>query len=235
MTPFLAELTGTCVLMTLGNGVVANVVLPSSKGHGAGWIVIALGWAMAVFCGVFVASRGSEAHLNPAVTLAFAALGKFNWNDVPLYMAGQFLGAILGSFLVWVCYQQQFNATTDAGLKRACFCTSPAIHNPFSNLLTEALATFVLILGVLFIQSPETEMGAIKAIPVSFLVLAIGLGLGGPTGYAINPARDLGPRLLHAILPLTPKGTSDWGYAWIPVAGPVIGALCAAGIFSLLQ
>jgi glycerol uptake facilitator protein len=234
MNSFISELTGTALLLLLGNGVVANVVLDKTKGNSSGWIVITLGWAIAVFAGVYVAAPGSGAHLNPAVTIALAALGKFSWADVPLYIVAQFAGAMLGTTLVWLAYRQHFAATADAGGKLAVFCNAPAIRSVPNNLITEIIGTFALVMGVLFILPPEKTLGALDALPVALLVLGIGLSLGGPTGYAVNPARDLGPRIMHAILPIAGKGSSDWGYAWIPVVGPVIGGLIAAGVYALL-
>jgi glycerol uptake facilitator protein len=234
MTPFLGEFTGTALLIVLGQGVVANVVLNKTKGQNSGWIVISFGWGMAVFVGVYSSAAASGAHLNPAVTLAFAVLGKIQWEIVPFYIVAQLLGAMTGSFLAWLTYRHHFEATADADAKLAVFATGPAIRSPLDNLLTEIIGTFVLIWGVLFIASPANSLGALDALPVGLLVLAIGLSLGGPTGYAINPARDLGPRIMHALLPIPQKRDADWGYAWIPVVGPLIGALLAAGAFRLL-
>jgi glycerol uptake facilitator protein len=235
MTPFLGEFTGTALLIVLGQGVVANVVLNKTKGNNGGWIVICFGWGMAVFVGVYSSAAASGAHLNPAVTLAFAVLGKISWDIVPFYIAAQMLGAMTGSFLAWLTYRHHFEETADAEAKLAVFATGPAIRSSIDNLLTEIIGTFVLIWGVLFIASPANSLGALDALPVGLLVLAIGLSLGGPTGYAINPARDLGPRIMHALLPIPGKRDSDWSYAWIPVAGPLIGALLAAGAFKLLR
>ena len=219
------------MLILLGNGVVANVVLNKTKGNNGGWIVIAFGWAMAVFVGVFISSKASGAHLNPAVTAALAYLGKIAPETVPQYIGGQMLGAMLGSLLVVLSYRQHYTATDDTAGKLATFSTAPAIRNTFYNLLTEIIGTFVLVFAVLFIIAPDNSLGALDALPVAFIVLAIGLSLGGPTGYAINPARDLGPRIMHALLPIGRKGSSDWGYAWIPVVGPLIGGVLAAMIF----
>lgn len=235
MTPFLGEFIGTGMLILFGQTVVSNVVLEKSKGQNSGWIVISFGWAMAVFVGVYCSAAASKAHLNPAVTLAFAALGKFPWESVPLYIGAQFLGAMAGSLLAWLCFRPHFDKTADAEAKLAVFCTGPAIRSLGNNLVTEIIATFALILGVLFIASPSSSLGALDALPVSLLVLVIGLGPGGPTGYAINPARDLGPRIMHAILPVPGKRNSDWGYAWVPVLGPILGCLIAAGVYKLLQ
>lgn len=235
MNPFLGEFIGTALLIILGDGVVANVVLNKTKGNNSGWIVITFGWAIAVFVAVFVSSHFSKAHLNPAVTLAMAYLeNNFSWNDVPVYIGGQMLGAMAGSLLVWLSYKLHFAATPDADGKLAVFCTAPAIRSTPNNLITEIIGTFVLVFGVLYIASPSSSLGALDALPVGLLVLGIGLSLGGPTGYAINPARDLGPRIMHFILPIPAKRNSDWGYAWIPVVGPVIGGLLAGVVFKLL-
>ncbi len=233
MSAFLAEFLGTMFLIILGDGVVANVVLSKTKGNNGGWIVIAFGWAIAVFVGVFIASHGSGAHLNPAVTIAMAAFNGFPWNEVPDYIVAQFEGAMAGAFLVWCCYRQHFNETNDPALQLAAFCTAPAIRSTSHNLITEIIGTFILVLGVLFIAKPANALGALDALPVSLLILGIGLSLGGPTGYAINPARDLGPRIIHAILPIKGKGKSDWSYSWIPVIGPIAGGLLAAFIFKM--
>ncbi|CAN5678289.1 MIP/aquaporin family protein [soil metagenome] len=235
MHPFIYEFLGTAVLILFGNGVVANVVLNKSKGQNSGWIVIAFGWAMAVFFGVMVSMKGSGAHLNPAVTLTMAYLGRLDWSQVPVYLAGQMLGAMTGSLLVYLSYKQHFDETENADGKLACFCTHPAIRNPFYNFLTEMIATAVFIIGVLFIASPATSMGTIEALPVTFLVLAVGLSLGGSTGYAINPARDLGPRIMHFLLPVKGKRNSDWGYAWIPVIAPIVGGLLGTWVYHALQ
>ena len=231
MNIFTSELVGTAILILLGNGVVANVVLNKTKGNNSGWIVITFGWAMAVFIGVFMSSKTSGGHINPAITIALAYLGKVNLSLVPAYIGGQLLGAMLGSLLVWLAYKQHYTATDDTAAKLATFSTGPAIRNTFHNLITEAIGTFVLVFAVLFIIAPASSLGALDALPAAFIVLAIGLSLGGATGYAINPARDLGPRIMHAILPIGKKGSSDWAYSWIPVIGPVIGALIAAMIF----
>lgn len=234
MSPFFGELVGTGMLIVLGQGVVENVVLAKTKGQHSGWIVISFGWAIAVFVGVYCAASSSKAHLNPAVTLAFAALGKFPWAQVPVYVSAQLLGAMLGSTMAWLCYRPHFSVTTEAQAKLAVFCTGPAIRSAGDNLAAEIIGTFVLLLGVFYIASPTSSLGALDALPVGLLVLGIGLSLGGPTGYAINPARDLGPRIMHAILPIPGKGGSDWGYAWIPVVGPCLGALLAAFVYKLL-
>ncbi|MEK7818316.1 MAG: MIP/aquaporin family protein [Bacteroidota bacterium] len=233
MTPFLSELLGTMFLIILGDGVVANVLLNKTKGNSSGWIVITFGWAIAVFVGVYISSHGSAAHLNPAVTIAMASFNNFSWGDVPIYIAGQFVGAMLGAFIVWLSYKQHFDETSDASLQLAVFSTAPAIRNNFNNLLTEIIATFVLVMGVLFMTNPGTSLGTLNALPVGLLILGIGLSLGGPTGYALNPARDLAPRIMHAILPIKNKGTSDWSYSWIPVLGPIIGGVLAAFLFNI--
>lgn len=234
MTPFVAELLGTTFLIVLGDGVVANVVLSKTKGNNGGWIVITFGWAIAVFTGVYVASNGSGAHLNPAVTLAMATFNDFPWSDVPAYLAGQFVGSMLGAVLVWLSYKQHLDATKDPALQLATFCNAPAIRNTVHNLTSEIIGTFVLVLGVLFMSKPGSSLGTLDALPVALLVLGIGLSLGGATGYAINPARDLGPRIIHSILPIKNKGKSDWGYSWIPVVGPIVGGLLAAFIFKMV-
>ncbi|ANE49485.1 MIP/aquaporin family protein [Flavisolibacter tropicus] len=232
MSIFISELIGTALLILLGNGVVANVVLNKTKGNNGGWIVITFGWAIAVFVGVFVAAKNSGAHLNPAVTVAMSFLKKIPLETVPLYFAGQFGGAMLGAFLVWLLYRHHFTSTADAGLKLAVFATGPAIRDTTSNLISEIVGTFVLVFSVLYIAAPSSSLGALDALPVALLVLGIGLSLGGTTGYAINPARDLGPRIMHALLPINGKGSSDWSYSWIPVVGPIIGAILAALAFS---
>lgn len=242
MTPFVAEILGTMILILLGNGVVANAVLKGTKGNGSGWIEITTGWAFAVFAGVVVAGPVSGAHLNPAVTIGLAIAGKFPWADVPVWIAGEMIGAMLGAFLVWLFYKDHFDATEDEGGKLACFSTGPAISNPVSNLISEIIGTFVLIFSIFYLAGPSLDsevlgdaaigLGSIGALPVAIIVWVIGLSLGGTTGYAINPARDLGPRIMHAILPV--KGSSDWGYSWIPVVGPIIGAALAALLFGVL-
>lgn len=235
MSPFAAEFLGTTVLLLLGDGVVANVVLSKTKGHGAGWIVITVGWAMAVFTGVALVGDISGAHLNPAVTIGLAAAGKFAWANAPAYLLAQMLGAMFGAILVWLMHRSHFAATTDVDAKLGVFCTGPAIRNPVENLLSELFGTCVLVLGALMMASGEAGLGAVKALPIALIVLAVGLSLGGTTGYAINPARDLGPRLIHFLLPIPGKRDSDWGYAWIPVIGPVLGALAAAMTFQFVS
>jgi len=237
MSPFLAELLGTMLLIILGDGVVANVVLNRTKGQNSGWIVITAGWAFAVTVAVYAVGTFSGAHLNPAVTLGLAAIGKLAWGLVPLYIAAQLLGALLGATIVWLAYWPHWAVTESQASKLAVFCTAPAIRNPIANLLTEVIGTFVLVLGVLAILTPKNlnpaygwNVGFGPAL-VGVIVWAIGLSLGGPTGYAINPARDLGPRIAHAILPIPGKGSSDWAYAWIPILGPIIGGLIAAFLY----
>lgn len=234
MNNFLYEMIGTAFLILLGDGVVANVVLNKTKGNNGGWIVITFGWAIAVFVGVYVSAAHSGAHLNPAVTLAFAALERIPWTDVPAYIGGQFSGAMIGAVLVWLTYKKHFDETGDADGKLAVFCNSPAIPNVPFNLLTEIIGTFALVFGVLFISGADIKLGSLDALPVALLVLGIGLSLGGPTGYAINPARDLGPRIMHFIMPIPGKRDSNWGYSWIPVIGPVVGGLLAAWVFKML-
>jgi glycerol uptake facilitator protein len=232
------------LLIILGDGVVANVLLSRSKGQNAGWIVITTGWAIAVFVGVYAVGAISGAHLNPAVTVGLAAAGSFDWADVPLYIVAQMLGAFIGAVIVWLAYFQHWGATDDPGLKLAVFSTGPAIRNTVWNLVTEIIGTFMLVFGVLAIDGASMtdasgstfafNLGALGAIPVAFLVWGIGLSLGGPTGYAINPARDLGPRIAHFLLPIPGKGDSDWGYSWIPVVGPIIGGVIAAVVWIAL-
>ena len=231
MTPFLGEIIGTALLILLGDGVVANVVLTGTKGNNSGWIVITFGWAIAVFVGVLVSASASGAHLNPAVTLALATAGKFDWHQVPFYLLAQMIGACLGAFLVWAHYKPHFDVTGSPDGKLAVFCTAPAIRATGLNLVSEIIGTTVLAYAVLHITSPAGGLGSLDALPVALVVLVIGLSLGGTTGYAINPARDLGPRLMHALLPLPNKRDSDWNCAWIPTAGPIIGGLVAALIY----
>jgi glycerol uptake facilitator protein len=236
MSPFLGEFIGTALLIIMGDGVVANVVLNKTKGNNSGWIVITFGWAMAVFIGVFAATKmGSLGHLNPAVTIALASIGDFKTSLIAPYIAGQFAGAITGSVIVWMAYKQHFDETENKDLKLAVFCTAPAIRSTGHNLLTEIIGTFILMFGALAMTPASTPFATIDALPVGLLVLGIGLSLGGPTGYAINPARDLGPRIAHFILPIKNKRDSDWGYSWIPVLGPLIGAISAAHIYGLIQ
>ncbi len=226
ITPFMGEVMGTMFLIILGDGVVANVLLGKSKGNSSGWIVITTGWAFAVLVGVFVAlAFGSNAHLNPAVTIG-VAVSSGNWSEVPIYIAGQMVGAFLGAVIVFLTYFQHWGETPDPGLKLAVFSTGPAIRNVVWNNLTEIVGTFVLVLGVAAIGAGGAVDG-LGPFLVAGLVWGIGLSLGGPTGYAINPARDLGPRIAHQILPIPGKGGSDWGYGWIPVVGPIVGGILA--------
>lgn len=243
MSPYIAEFIGTAILILLGNGVVANVVLKGTKGNNSGWIVITTAWALAVFVAVVVAGPYSGAHLNPVVTLSAAIAHKFAWNLVPYYVLSQIAGAMLGSFLVWLMYKDHFEATEDQALKAAPFATAPAIRNKLSNLLSEIIGTFILIFVIFYFTDPSfgkpelttIGMGSMGAIPVAFLVWVIGLSLGGTTGYAINPARDLGPRLVHSLIPMKGKGNSDWGYAWVPVIGPIIGSVLATLLYLALK
>lgn len=242
MTPFTAELIGTMFLILLGAGVVANVILKGTKGNAGGWMVITTGWALAVFVGVVIAGPYSGAHLNPAVSIGLAIAGKFQWSEVPMYILAQLIGAMLGAFLAWCIYRDHFNETTDPDTQLAVFSTGPAIKNATFNLLSEIIGTFVLLFVVFYfteaeIKNPQSPigLGSLGAIPVAFLVWAIGLSLGGTTGYAINPARDLGPRIVHAILPIKHKGSSNWKYAWVPIIGPIIGAGVAALLFLVLS
>ncbi len=236
MTAYLFEFIGTAMLLLLGNGIVANILLKGTKGPDSGWVGISLAWGIAVFTGVFISADASGAHLNPAVTLGLAAAGKFSWSLVPGYMLAQLLGAMLGTTLVWLTYKKQYDATEDQGALLGTFATGPAIRSPLWNFITEVIGTFALVFGVMYIAGgthgdEPIKLGSLDALPVALLVIGIGLSLGGPTGYAINPARDLGPRIMHALLPLKGKGGSDWGYAFIPILGPLVGALLAAMAF----
>ncbi|HMR92786.1 MAG TPA: MIP/aquaporin family protein [Chitinophagaceae bacterium] len=233
MSPFLGEYIGSALLILLGGGVVANVVLSNTKGQNSGWIVITFGWAMAVFVGVYSSTTlGGSGHINPAVTIALSAFGDFDTSLTGTYLLAQLLGTFSGAVVVWLAYKQHFDATENKDLKLAVFSTAPAIRQPAYNLLTEAIGTFVLMLGALVMSKPAASMGTLDALPVALLVLGIGLSLGGPTGYAINPARDLGPRVAHFILPIKNKNNSDWSYAWVPILGPIAGALLAAWVYS---
>lgn len=235
MSPFIGEFIGTALLIVMGNGVVANVVLNKTKGNNSGWIVITFGWAMAVFMGVYISNKlGGGGHLNPAVTIALAAFKDFDSALMLPYIAGQMAGAFTGAVIVWLAYKQHFDATEDKDGKLAVFCTGPAIRNSGFNLLTEIIGAAILMFSALAISPSATSLGTLDALPVALVVLGIGLSLGGPTGYAINPARDLGPRIAHFFLPLKNKRDSDWAYSWIPVVGPIAGALLAAAIFSFL-
>jgi glycerol uptake facilitator protein len=244
---YLAEVVGTMLLIILGDGVVANVSLAKSKAQNGGWIVVVFGWGMAVAMAVYAVGRISGAHINPAVTIGLAGIGAFPWVDVPGYVIAQIIGAFLGGVVVWLAFKEHWAPTPDPEAKRAIFCTIPAIRRPSSNFLTEVIGTTVLLFGVLalgdqvqVLQQPGdldltvVYSGAIQPLLVGLLVLAIGLSLGGPTGYAINPARDLGPRLAHALLPIPGKGGSDWGYAWVPIVGPVVGGILGAFLYRWL-
>ncbi|HQW85068.1 MAG TPA: MIP/aquaporin family protein [Ferruginibacter sp.] len=239
MTPFIAEIIGTAFLVLLGDGVVANVVLNKTNGNNSGWIVITFGWAIAVFVGVFLSASVSGAHLNPAITIGLAVANKFSWSLVPAYIEAQFIGAMLGAVLVWIAYKKHFDETSDPNAKLSAFCNSPAIPNVFFNLATEIIGTFALVFGIFYIaggniNDVQIKLGSLDALPVALLILGIGLSLGGPTGYAINPARDLGPRIMHFILPIKDKGGSGWNYSWIPVVGPIIGSVLAALVYTML-
>jgi len=242
MSAFSAEVIGTMFLILLGAGVVANVILKGTKGNSSGWIVITTGWALAVFVGVVIAAPYSGAHLNPAVSIALAITGDFEWEKVPLYIGAQLIGAMLGALLAWLIYRDHFDATNDPDTQLAVFSTGPAIRNTTFNLLSEIIGTFVLVFVVFYFTDAELKepktiigLGSLGAVRVAFLVWAIGLSLGGTTGYAINPARDLGPRIVHALLPIKGKGKSNWKYAWIPVIGPIIGAVIAALLRLMLR
>lgn len=239
MTPYLFEFIGTALLILLGNGVVANLVLKGTKGADLGWVGIAIAWGIGVFVGVYVSAEGSGAHLNPAVTLGLATAGKFEWSEVPFYMISQVLGAMMGTTLVWLTYKKQYDITENQEALRATFCTSPAIRNPFWNFITEMIGTFALVFGVFYIAGGKIageiiSLGSLDALPVALLVVGIGFSLGGATGYAINPARDLGPRIMHALLPIKHKGRSDWSYSWIPVIAPLSGGALAAAAYGLV-
>lgn len=234
MSPLFAELIGTGLLLLLGSGVVANVVLVDTKGHAAGPMFIAAGWGVAVFVGVLVSSAYSGGHLNPAVTLGLAAIGKFPLAKVPGYLVAQFLGAACGAIGAWLCYRKHFDATEDSAAIRACFCTSPQIRSFRWSFVTETVATAVLLLAVFYNVPPDSGLGAVAALPIGLVVFGIGVSLGGATGWAINPARDLAPRLMHQLLPIRNKADSDWGYAWVPVLAPCTGAMLAALVYRIL-
>jgi glycerol uptake facilitator protein len=243
MQAYIGEFIGTMILIILGDGVVAGVLLRNSKAENSGWIVITFGWAMAVAIAVYCVGQFSTAHINPAVTIALAVTGQFPLADVIPYIIAQFLGAFVGAVIVWLAYLAHWGETEDEGLKLGVFCTAPAIYNTPANLITEIIGTFVLLFGVSGIVANATALGGgaeavlgsgINPLIIGLLVLGIGLSLGGPTGYAINPARDLGPRIAHAVLPIAGKGGNDWGYSWIPVVGPIIGGILGAVLFGLL-
>jgi len=244
MTPFIAEFIGTAILIIFGVGVNTNNTLKKTFAQNSGWLLISVGWGLGVFMGVIVAGPFSGAHINPAVTIGLAAAGEFPWTDVGGYIIAQMAGAISGAFLVWVTYWKHYQATDDAGAKLGTFSTSPAIKHTPLNFFSEFIGTFILVFIVLYIagatievdslENPRIGLGSIGALPVSFLVIAIGMSLGGTTGYAINPARDLGPRIVHALVPMQ-KGKSNWGYAWIPVLGPITGGIFAGLAYLILQ
>ena len=235
MNVFFAEFFGTAMILVFGGGVCANVLLNKTKGNNSGWIVITFGWAVGVFTGVLIAAPISGAHLNPAVTLALVLAGKFSLSQLPLYVCAQMLGAMFGAFLVWLAYKKHFDATEDADAKLAVFSTSPNIRSYWYNVATEVIGTYVLALAVLYMAKPEVGLGSLNALPVAIVVLGLGLSLGGPTGYAINPARDLGPRIMHFFLPIPHKRDSDWKYSWVPVLGPLAGAALAAMMFLIFN
>ena len=247
MQNFLAEFLGTMLLVVLGDGVVGNVILNRTKGKDGGWIAITVGWGIAVAMAAYAVGRISGAHLNPALTIGLASIGSFPWTDVPSYIAAQMLGGFTGAIIVWLAYLPHWAATPDPGVKLAVFCTGPAIRSPLSNVLTEAIATAILVFGILAIAANAQTLSkpgdvdltfvfsrGLQPLLVGVLVLGIGLSLGGPTGYALNPARDLAPRIAHALLPIAGKGGSDWEYAWIPIVGPIIGAVAGAGAYFLV-
>lgn len=247
MNTYVAEAVGTMMLVLLGDGVVANVLLARSKGQNSGWIVIATGWAVAVAVAVYAVGRISGGHVNPAVTIALATIGSFSWADVPGYVAAQMAGAFVGAVLVWVMYLPHWQPTDDRAAKLGVFCTGPAIRHTPSNFASEVIGTAVLLFGVLaiganaqgWVQAGEVDLSqvfsrALQPLLVGVLILGIGLSLGGPTGYAINPARDLGPRLAHAVLPIPGKGDSDWSYSWIPVVAPIVGGIAGAALYTVV-
>src|SRR5215510_12048784 len=247
MQTYLAELLGTMMLVLLGDGVVAGVLLERSKGQNAGWMAVTTGWGIAVAVAVYAVGRISGAHLNPAVTIALATIGSFPWAQVPGYIAAQLAGAMLGAVLVWLAYLPHWGLTENARFKLGVFCTAPSVRSPVANLITEAIGTAVLLFGILAIAANAQTLSQPGQLDLSFvfsrglqpllvgvLVLGIGLSLGGPTGYAINPARDLGPRIVHAVLPIPGKGSSDWEYSWIPVIGPIVGGIAGAGHYFII-
>lgn len=232
MNVYVAEFFGTMLLIVLGNGVVAGVVLKGTKSENAGWLTIVIGWGLAVTLAIYAVGKISGAHLNPAVTIAFAMKGDFPWSDVAGYVTAQLLGAVVGAFIVWLHFLPHWKRTEDQAAKLGVFCTAPAVRNTFSNVISEILATAVLVLGLLFIGANDFTQG-LNPLVVGLLIISIGLSLGGTTGFAINPARDLGPRIAHAILPIFGKGSSDWAYAWIPVIGPIIGGIVGVLVYQL--
>ncbi|MFS0674047.1 MIP/aquaporin family protein [Ornithinibacillus sp. 179-J 7C1 HS] len=233
MSEFMAELIGTMILIIFGGGVVGGVVLKNSKAEGAGWVVITIGWGLAVAMAIYAVGSVSGAHINPAVTIGFAAIGEFEWAKVPLFVTAQMIGAIIGGAIVYLTYIAHWRKTDDPQAKLGVFSTAPAERSVFANFLTETIGTFVLLLGLLFIGANEFTEG-LNPLIVGLLIVAIGVSLGGPTGYAINPARDLGPRIAHALLPIAGKGDSDWGYSWIPVVGPIFGGIYGAVFYQAI-
>lgn len=237
-TKSLFEFIGTAILVLFGDGVVASNLLKKSKGENGGWVVVTIAWGLAVMLGVFISGPYSGAHLNPAVTLGLAAAGTFSWSLVVPYIVAQMLGGFTGAVLVYLYYKDHYDATDDPAAKLATFCTAPAIRNYGRNLFSEIVGTFMLVFVILALSidgnTSEVGMGALGAFPVAMLIIALGMSLGGTTGYAINPARDLAPRIAHAILPIKGKGTNDWGYSWVPVAGPIIGGFIAAALYCLI-
>ncbi|MBA3616411.1 MAG: aquaporin family protein [Rubrobacteraceae bacterium] len=243
MQAYIGEVIGTMILIILGDGVVAGVLLRNSKAENSGWIVITFGWGMAVAIAVYCVGQFSGAHINPAVTIGLAVSGQFDWALVPGYIIAQFIGAFIGAVIVWLAYLAHWGETEDEGLKLGVFCTAPAIYNTPANVITEVIGTFVLVFGISGIVANAAAAGGdaatvigsgLNPLLVGLLVLGIGLSLGGPTGYAINPARDLGPRIAHAVLPIAGKGGNDWGYAWIPVVAPIIGGILGAVTWVIL-
>ena len=244
MSPFISELVGTFILIALGVSVNANASLKSAYGSGGGWLLINFGWGLAVFCGVAVAGPYSGAHLNPAVTVGLAVAGLFPWEDVGTFVLAQFLGAMLGAFVVWVNFKDHFDKEENTGAKLGVFSTAPSIKNIPLNFIGEVTGTFMLVFVILFFSDASLSneelgefqfgLGSLGAIPAAFLVMVIGMGFGGTTGYAINPTRDLGPRIIHALVPIKGKGASDWGYAWLPVIAPLVGGALAAGMYLIL-
>lgn len=230
---FLAELIGTMILIILGGGVVGGVTLSKSKAEGAGWIVITIGWGLGVTMGVYAIGNFSEAHINPAVTLGFAAAGEFPWGKVPMYISAQIIGGVIGAIFVFLNYLPHWKETPDKETKLGVYATIPAVRRPISNLVSEIIGTFVLVMGLMFIGATEFTEG-LNPLIVGALIVAIGVSLGGTTGYAINPARDLGPRIAHALLPIPGKGGSDWGYAWVPIIGPVLGGVYGAVFYKAI-
>jgi glycerol uptake facilitator protein len=233
MTTFLAELIGTMILLLLGDGVVAGVILKKTKVNESGWLIITVGWACAVLLPALIFGEISGAHFNPALTIALAIIGKFPWQDVTMYIVAQMIGAMIGAILVWIHYLPHWAETEDKAIKLSVFCTSPALRNPGANLISEIIGTFLLVFFILALGGVEMADG-LGTFAVGLVILVIGVSLGGTTGYAINPARDLGPRIAHAILPIVGKGDSDWSYAWIPVVGPIVGAFIAAIFFAII-